>query len=105
MTYGGSLPSIVIGNLAVDVRGLVSTAEGIGKFAQGRDISVDADQVDMMPGGSAWLFAETFSSRRADTALILGCVGKDEAGDFLLSRLDAAALSIAGIDRTELVST
>jgi sugar/nucleoside kinase (ribokinase family) len=99
------LAGVIVGNLAIDVRSSIPSATLIANFAPGHDVAATADGVSIVLGGSAWLFAEALMLRHRVQPLIMGCVGNDVPGDFILDRLSTYGLPLTGIDRTSFAQT
>ena len=82
-----SAVALVIGDLTLDVHtGVSITREEIASLAHGADVSAKS-AISILPGGTAWLFADALASSSTVVPIIAASVGDDWAGAVLSSAL------------------
>jgi hypothetical protein len=101
--------ALIVGELCLDVYAQVSVqGEALAALSHDADIVTDG-ATTLMPGGTAWLFADALASMTGLVPLIAAAVGTDPAGDVLAASLagqdfPAAGLLRAAGTRTDILS-
>jgi sugar/nucleoside kinase (ribokinase family) len=102
--------ALIIGELCLDVHAAVPIEnDSLAPLVKGADVSTQGD-IAVLPGGTAWLFADALASSTTILPLIAATVGGDWAGNMLLRSLSGRGFPAQGVvrapdDRTDVVAT
>ena len=101
--------ALIVGELCLDVHIALPLADdSLGPLLKGSDISTRGD-ITVLPGGTAWLFADALASSSDILPLITATVGGDWAGDLLFKSLHDRGFPSDGViravgDQTDVVA-
>jgi sugar/nucleoside kinase (ribokinase family) len=78
--------ALILGDLVVDVFASLSDHRAAARLASGADLDLEG-VVNLMPGGSAWLFADALSRASTILPVVCGALGNDWAGTYLAQEM------------------
>jgi hypothetical protein len=92
--------ALIVGELCLDVHAVLPFAvDSLAPLLKGCDVSARGD-IGVLPGGTAWLFADALASSSDVLPLITATVGCDWAGDLLSRSLRDRAFPGDGVIST-----
>lgn len=97
MTRALKAAALIVGELCVDVHAVIPlTADSLAPLLKGSGVSTQGD-ISVIPGGTAWLFADALASSSDVLPLITATVGSDWAADLLSGSLRGRAFPSDGV--------